>query len=192
MAPGWTQGKGGARVSMLLNKSQLQGKTELQKAWCLCVDDQIWTNLPLLDRELHLYILRPHPSRPDRYTIISPSLLLNGLDAMDLASYTQFRGPCQFIWSLSALVQSSQTNVYSPTIIRGCPETPWWFVCDTISMWWAAWTCHCSCLRSQGWWKCVTEGFWVILWGHQLWLRSILIKNTYTIQYTKYSTYQKP
>lgn len=86
VAPGWTQGKGGERVSMLLNKSQLQGKTELQKAWCLCVDDQIWTHLPLLDRELHLYIHRAHPSRPDRCTIISPSLLLNGLDAMDQAS----------------------------------------------------------------------------------------------------------
>lgn len=86
VALGWARGTGAEHVSMWQNKSQLAGKAELQKALCLyCSGDQIWTN-PQLDQELLLYIPRAHPSQSDQYIIITPSLLLNGLDAMDQAS----------------------------------------------------------------------------------------------------------
>ena len=87
----------------------------------LSLDGQIWI-ITLLGRELHLYILSGHPSQPDRYIIITPSVLLNGFDAMDQASQTQFRGPCQLSRGLSVLVQRDLTNVYSAAVISGCPE----------------------------------------------------------------------
>lgn len=73
--------------------------------------------------ELHFYILLGHPSRPDQYIIITPSLVLNGFDVMDRASKMQFRGPCQFKLNLSLLVQRALTNVYSPAAISGCPAS---------------------------------------------------------------------
>lgn len=51
----------------------------------LSSEGQIWT-IPLHGPELHLYILRGHPSQSDQYIIITPSLLLNGFDGMDQAS----------------------------------------------------------------------------------------------------------
>lgn len=86
VAPGWYQGTGVEHVSVLQSKSQLRGKTERQKTWCLSsLDGQIWT-IPLLGKEDHLYILSRHPSQSDQYIIITPSLLLNGFDTMDQAS----------------------------------------------------------------------------------------------------------
>lgn len=92
---------------------------------------------PLLGKEFHLYILSGHQSLADRYIIITPNLFLNGFDTMDQASWTQFRGPCQFSQSLSVLGQRGLTNIYSPVAISSCPKHLWCFMCDNISGWWA-------------------------------------------------------